>query len=317
VTDSIPLIISGAPRSGTSLFYNLFDGHPDVSWLVDEGYLFKYLDDLGPEHAALFLKALPSNAEALVAGLRDKQILPPMHIPYVDNRTTGTVADVRVETPWDEQRFRAALAKPRKPGFDGLWRYLAAAYLAGEGAAVRRYVCMKSPDFAQSARAALSLIGTARAIVILRDPLHAIDSLKRSRELRGDKLLTWPLIAQSAADFLEMSARLDAMDADRLMVLRYEELTGNPEATMRRVAHWLDIPYDATLIEPTMRGQRWPGISSFATTYGIETAPAERPIQALDADELAFLRDALAGYRAKYGFDRRQASASLSVEAAN
>ena len=26
-----PLIVSGAPRSGTSLLYNLFDGHPEVA----------------------------------------------------------------------------------------------------------------------------------------------------------------------------------------------------------------------------------------------------------------------------------------------
>ncbi len=302
MSDLIPLIISGAPRSGTSLLYNLFDGHPDVSWLIDEGYLFDYLDDLGPLRAEIFLKAMPRDVDALIVGLRDKQIMPPLHVAYIDNPSTGTIVDVQIETPWDEQRFRAALSKPREAGFNGLWRYLAGAYLAGEGAPARRYACMKSPDFAKSARSALSLINSARAIIILRDPLHSIDSLKRSRQMRGAKLLTWPLLAQNAANFLEMSDRLDEMKGGRLMILRYEDLTRNPEGTMRSVAQWLGIPYDPILVQPTMRGQSWPGISSFEATEGIDSAPAKRSIKALNADEVAFLRDVLAGYRTKYGF---------------
>jgi hypothetical protein len=140
-----PLIISGAPRSGTSLLYNLFDAHPEVSWLVDEGFLFEYLDDLGPAQAETFLAAVPDDIDALIDGIRDKQIMPPMHIAYRDNLETGTVNDVFVETPWDEARFRAALAEPRGPGIAGLWHYLAAACLKGEGAEIRRYACMKAP----------------------------------------------------------------------------------------------------------------------------------------------------------------------------
>jgi hypothetical protein len=52
-------------------------------------------------------------------------------------------------------------------------------------------------------------------------------------------------------------------------------------------------------------------------TEGIETAPVERPIQSLDADELAFLNDALSGYRAEYGFGWWPRSVNRSVQAAS
>lgn len=201
LTDCRPLIISGAPRSGTSLLYNLFDGHSQVAWLVDEGFLFEYLDDLGTDATDIFLDALPADIDPLVAGLRDKQVMPPAHLAYQQSKERGSVSEVEIEAPWDEDAFRAALAESGEASVAGLWRRLVTAWLAGMGEPSKSFACMKSPDYGKSAAGALGTIQESRAIIIFRDPLYAIDSLKRSRELRGDKLLTWPLIAQNIRSF--------------------------------------------------------------------------------------------------------------------
>ena len=301
-TAGAPLVVSGAPRSGTSLLYNLFDQHPDVSWLVEEGFLFEYLHDLGKDGASLFLDCVPKDVDALVAGLRDKQVIPPAHVPYIQSKERGSVSDVRIEAPWDESRFRAALTGPYTHSIPALWHALAGALVAGLGQTLRRYACIKAPDFAKSSTGALAQIPDARAVVIVRDPLFSLDSLKRSREMRGAKHLTWPSLAQSIRSFQELHERINASDARRFRTVRYETLIAEPEPVMRGLVEWLEIPFTPGLLQPTMHGKHWPGISSFRKTDGIETAPAERPIQSLTLDEQAVIRKHLAGLRRQFDY---------------
>jgi hypothetical protein len=302
VAESIPLVISGAPRSGTSLLYNLFDGHPEVVWLVDEGFLFEYLYDIGPAHTDLFLDALPEDVDALVAGLRDKQVIPPLDTAYKQSLDRGSVSEVLIDAPWNEAAFRSALTQPREDGLAGLWRWLVAACLAGMGSRPKRYACLKSPDYGKSSAGALDAIAESRAVVIVRDPLYALDSLKRSRELRGEKLLTWPLLAQNIRSFLALGERIRQADPERIRVVRYESLIAGPEQAMRSLAEWLEIAFDPCLLEPTMRGKSWPGISSFKATDGIESAPADRPIQALTDAEQMLVRSHLEDFRARFDY---------------
>lgn len=303
MNDLIPLIISGAPRSGTSLIYNLFDGHSSVNWLVDEGFLFEYLYDLGPHHSRALLDALPLDIEAMIGGIRNKRVMPPMHEDYRQSVDQGSVSETHIKSPWCEMRFRQALSTTSRPeNIAELWRYLANACLAGEGVPPRRYACMKAPDFGKSVGAALSLIGEARGIVILRNPLRALDSLKRSRELRGQKLLTWPQLAITVGSFFAMSERIDAVDPARLYVLRYEDLIRNPESVMQGLAEWLGIEFEPCLLEPTMRGQQWPGISSFEPTDRIDAGPSRRPLEALSCEEADYIRHTLTDFMFQNGY---------------
>jgi len=302
LSDCHPLIISGAPRSGTSLLYNLFDGHPDVSWLVDEGFLFEYLNDIGAAGVGIFLDAVPTDIDDIVRGVRDKQVMPPLHLPFKQSKELGTVSTVDIDGPWSEAAFRAALKEPRGADVADLWRWLVVAFLAGMYETPKRYACMKSPDYGKSSAAALGAIPETRTIVIVRDPLFAVDSLKRSREMRGEKLLTWPLIAQTIRNFQKLHERVRGADPKRLRAVRFESLTANPKGTMSDLADWLGIPFDPCLLQPTMRGQYWPGVSSFSVTSGIETAPTERPIQALTGAEQDLIRAHLGGLRKAFDY---------------
>lgn len=298
----IPLIVSGAPRSGTSLLYNLFDGHGEVAWLLNEGFLFEYLFDLDTDHVGLFLDAIPEDTDAFIDGLRDKQVIPPLHESYAQSRDRGSVSEVMMETPWSEIAFREALRGTKPKTVAELWRVLVRACLAGLGDPERRYACLKSPDHGRSAVAALATVSEARAVVIVRDPLYSLDSLKRSRELRGAKLLTWPLLAQNVRAFQRMEATLVESDPDRLAIVRYETLIRDAETEMRRLADWLGIAFAPALLKPTMRGRGWPGISSFQATDGIEEGPARRPIAALTSDEQAYIRRHLASLRERFDY---------------
>jgi len=302
-TKNIPLIISGAPRSGTTLLYNLFDGHSQIGWLVEEGFLFEFFDRLDIRNASVVLDAIPADTDALIAGLRSRQLMPPLNEPVVQSPERGSVTEITIDTPWSEEKFRAALASPRGGGVEGLWQRLAGAYLAAMGQEPRLFACMKAPDFCRSVHAVLELVPDARAITILRNPLYALDSLKRSREMRGAKLFTWPEFAQNVIAFLEMQKRIGQADRKRHRVVKYETLVEEPGRTMRDVAEWLGITFEPCLLEPTVLGKSWPGISSFQPMSGIERSSAERGIKSLTAGEQQFVRKTLARLLAEYGYE--------------
>jgi hypothetical protein len=303
LTRLAPLVLSGAPRSGTTLIYTLFDSHPEIAWLVSEGYFFEYLYDLGPGNAELFLRAARGSPERLVEGLRDREMMPSLHLPY--RQDEGTTSKIVVQIPWSEERFLAGLRVNGSIAPDSmaeLWNILARAYAAGLGTGVdARYACLKSPDYGKSAVAAVENVPEARAIVIVRDPLKTLDSLKRSRDMRGAKRLTWSRLAGVVADLNAMADRVAAADPQRLRWFRYETLVREPGKIMRELAGWLGISFAPSLLEPTILGKPWPGHSSFAPTEGVSTAPLERLVTTLDDAEREYIDAGLGRFRAVFG----------------
>ena len=303
MTRLAPLVLSGAPRSGTTLIYTLFDSHPDILWLISEGYVFEYLHDIGAKNADIFLRAARGSPERFVEGLRDREMMPSLHLPY--RQDEGTMSKMEVAIPWSEERFWASLRARgtiAPDSMSGLWQILAQAYAAGLGEKKNaRYACLKSPDYAKSAVAAVESIPDARAIVIVRDPMKTLDSLKRSRDLRGAKRLTWSRFAGVLADLNAMADRVAGADPARLRWFRYEALVRDPGRIMRELAEWLGVAFSNSLLEPTILGKPWPGHSSFAPTEGVSTAPLDRAVSTLDAAERAFVHDGLARFRAVFG----------------
>ncbi len=299
-----PLIISGAPRSGTSLLYNLFDGHSDVSFLLIEGYLFEKIFDIGVDNTDMFVAAARRSVSKFIAGVRDHHLMPPLEQPYVQSLNLGSVSNHHLEIAWNEDRFRESIAArlPELESVVDLWRLLVDAYMAGIDAPVCRYACLKSPDYGKSTVAAVRTIPAARGIIILRDPLLALDSLKRSRELRGEKKMTWPEFARCVAEMKAMLRRLENAPGEAVRWVRYERLVEDPDCVMRELAAWLDIDFGPCLLEPTMLSQTWPGISSFAATSGVDSGPARRATQALDEDEISLARGAFEAFE-KFGFE--------------
>lgn len=298
-----PLVLTGAPRSGTTLLYNLFDGHPDINWLITEGYFFEYLYDVLDLGEELFVDAARRDLDEFIFGLRDRDVMPPLNKKRVQSRATGSAVESTFDIPWSEEAFRRAMQSLAFENVRELWVGLAEACLAGIGiASRRRFACLKAADYAKSAYASVSCIDDARAIVVVRDPLRAIDSLKQSRSMRGEKLLTWPTFAQTVADYSRMVNRIDDCDPNRAIVIRYEDLVTQPVGTMMQIAEWLEIPFIDAMCEPTFLGETWPGFSSFDATNGIDKAAASREIKSLDGPEIELIQKHLAPFMGRFGY---------------
>lgn len=297
-----PLVISGVPRSGTTLLYNLLDGHPEVSWLVTEAYFFEYLHDLGVANEAIYRQLAAADIDSLIDGLRDRAVIPPLQAGY-KQVFPGTMETAQTfEVPWDDKRFRDALGRLDFTSIGTFWRGLARACLDAMGAPEKRYVCVKSPDYGKSAFASIAAVPDARAILILRNPVLALDSLKFGRANRGVKRLTWPTLALLIAEHKRMFETLERTRDERLLVVRYEDLAAAPETQMRTIADWLGIAFAPCLLEPTFLGQSWSGHSTQRMTKGIDSGLAVRKPKYLTERELTVIQSALEVPMRKHGY---------------
>lgn len=292
---NVPLVLSGPPRSGTTMVSALLDGHSRFNWLLDEGFIFEHVFTLGAEGRDILVAAAARlGLDALIEGLRDRSIMPPVHRPPSDFPS--------LRYAWDDDAFRLALeAVSRATDPAALFTALADAYRAGLGYGDKPWLVLKAADYGRSVRGALDTFSDARGVVIVREPVAALNSLKRYREKHGYKMLSWPTLAAALTDMNRLAAFAETAPADRLLVLRYEDVTADPRPEMERLCAWLDIPFEDALLSPTMMGQPFASNSSFVERAGTEAPPERRPRVLTDA-EAAVVTEATAPFRATFGY---------------
>ncbi|MBI5899453.1 MAG: sulfotransferase [Rhodocyclales bacterium] len=258
----IPLIISGPPRSGTTFFSALLDGHEQVNWLPDEGFFFEHIHNLGAVSRELFLDAARLDVDTYVDGVRDRSLFPLTHRPFSDFPT--------LDYQWDESLFRRLLALDQCQSLDELWVVTSTAYLAALGQSHSgKFTCMKAADYGRSVFGALGLIPDAKGIVVVREPKAALNSLHQYRLNRNEKLLSWPTLVHAMAAMNSLAeASMQAIGDERLHVVRYEDLLADQRGVMERLCQWLDIPFSEALMAPSMLGQPWTNNSSFGAGTG-------------------------------------------------
>jgi hypothetical protein len=292
---NIPIVISGPPRSGTTLLYNLFDGHPDVLWLVTEGFFFEHVVDLAEQFDGACKALADLDVDQLIEGVWDRQLMPPPFQPPAANDLP--------QVAWDAAAFRRHLAGRRPGEARGLWTALLQAELAALGWRPRRFVCLKAPDYGKTCVGANRLFPEARCIAIVRDPYRALDSLKGSREKRGVKRLTWPTLARCVAEMNWMADRVRSLPPDRVRWLRYEDLVADPEGKMRRLAEWLGLDFDPCLTRPSNLGVAWSGNSTFGDGFSGVARREDSGLRMLSEAEVAFIRKTAAPFAENFGYD--------------
>lgn len=253
----IPLIVSGPPRSGTTFFSSLLDGHEQVNWLPDEGFFFEHIHNLGMAGRELFLDAAMLDIDTYVDGMRDRSLFPPTHRPFSDFPT--------LEYQWDEALFLRLLALDQCRSLEDLWEVTSAAYLAALAQPRSgKFTCMKAADYGRSVLGALGLIPDAKGIIVVREPKAALNSLHQYRLNRNEKLLSWPTLVHAMAEMNSLAeALVQAAGDERLHVVRYEDLLSDQRGVMERLCKWLGIPFSEALMTPSMLGRPWTNNSSF------------------------------------------------------
>ena len=135
MSNPVPLVISGPPRSGTTLFSAMLDGHPDINWFPDEGYFFEHLH-INRDDIDSFVRAALMGPEFLIEGIKDRGLMPPTDSPLSDFPS--------LKYNWDHDAFQRVISESRMiRSVKDLWELLRDAYLAGYGYGSRPYVSIK------------------------------------------------------------------------------------------------------------------------------------------------------------------------------
>lgn len=292
----IPLIISGPPRSGTTFFSSLLDGHEQINWLPDEGFFFEHIHNLGVDGRTLFLDTAKLDVDTYIDGIRDRSLFPLTNKPFSDFPT--------LEYRWDEAEFRKLLSLDQCQSLDELWQVTSNAYLAALGQSrTGKFTCIKAADYGRSVFGALGLIPDAKGIIVVREPQAALNSLHQYRLNRNEKLLSWPTLVYAMSEMIQLAEAFTRVVADqRILLVRYEDLLSDQRGVMEHMCKWLGIPFSEALMVPSMLGQLWTNNSSFGA--GSDKAGLEMQRQdVLSPTKRALIEKHLASFRKAFHYE--------------
>jgi len=289
-----PIFLCGAPRSGTTLLANLLDAHPALFVLPMETHILQQFQATPPLDRDRFFRN---------DFLKTHDILSYIDPPY-RNRFDSYLKD----------RYRTILS-PQLPSVDG--KFFKETYLSrfpsgeeislrdvyqafvfvlaqaapGNGKTRQIYFVDKRPlDNELCALRLKEDFPNAKFIHMLRDPRTRYASAKQRRiqqrlGARYCRRLNGVDFASghseiSLASFLLAEENQKRLGPDYLLV-RYEELTADPEAVMRSAARFLSIEWDPILLRPTRLENTASTFSSFADLRGgeIQNRHSERLAQ--------------------------------------
>lgn len=280
------MLISQAQRSGGTLLNQLLDGHPA---LADYPYEIRFSIDkssqrfgFGPELDAdgnfqlLFdRKVLGFLKGGFSKGVRDPNRHRFLMVPRLQHAVFAAC-------------FEAKTPVSRRDIMDYFFTSFFNAWLDYQGPlAGKRWVVAFAPRFVhvpERAGAVFDCYPDGRLIQIVRDPYSWFASAKLHRRSLRKGATPESLVAlwRESAEAMRRNRHLYG---DRVIILRFEDIVGRTEDTMRSLCHVLGINYDPILITPTFNGKPMRANSSFSVeAAGVISDPLNR-VKTLEESE--------------------------------
>jgi hypothetical protein len=298
------LFICGNMKSGTSLLIELLDGHPELIVMPGDSHMINLIND----HRGMTYQERLRTWDAywisrLVnpTGQKPFWILGESESPYSTfiqylNCWLSILPDV------DHSPFMAAVF---------------AFHCSNPGRASKpKWWVEKTPENERKVKQILAYVPNARFIQIVRDPRPTMASLKRLYQLRG-----WRWDAAVVASSIRKNIKAGLLNQKRLgirryHILRYEELVTNTEDEMKKVASFLDISMDNTLLHPTVNHQPAKSNSMYIERQGrgeIIKSPVGNWHKELEDDDQKMILALLHSVGNKVGYDCDTARLSIYV----
>ena len=287
-----PVFVCGTARSGTNLLRDLLDGHPQLAVVPTEGLFYTYLE------RALF--GLRSERHSAYLGRRwlERLVAPPPY--WLLGRSAPSkspyVNFARDFAGWwqvPDQRREARISS---------WPIaaLALAYAQWLGGGRLPHIAQmwveKTPGSERFLRRIWRDFPSARVIHIVRRPEAVLASVKAMRPHAWRRADAMRYSLRDVAPSYRIAAEAERdLPKERYYLVRYEDLTADPEAIMSELARFLGIDREPSLLRPTVAGRPATNNTSFSTSR-------PDPHRALDPFERALLALAVASPAAKLGY---------------
>lgn len=293
-----PVFICGAARSGTTLLRDLLDGHPQLVVVPTESLFYTYLEralfDLRPERHCVYL------------GCRwlERLVAPPPYWLLGRSQPDGSpyVTFARDFAGWWQ------VPDQHREARNSSWPIAALAFAFSRrlgGGGLPRDAQMwveKSPGSEAFLDRIWHDFPAAKVIQIVREPQAVLASMKGLRSHSGRHAHgLMHIVRHMVSSYRIAAASQRRRPKERYLLVRYEDLTADPDAVMTRVAEFLGIQPGPSLVQPTVTGRPATNNTSFGTSR------PDLPC-ALNPSERALLALAVARPAAKLGYAPLKAS---------
>lgn len=163
----------------------------------------------------------------------------------------------------------------------------------------RTLIVEKSPKHIQAVRRLRRLLPGARIVAVARNPLDTCASLHRRFGDLDYAIERW---------LMDSAATLEALQEPSTMLVRYEELTRDPAATLTSVCTFLGLPWDAGIL--TRGGSAYGTHQELRPNMAVRNEQVSQPIHdnsgkwraVLDARQAAQVRARTAALATRLGY---------------
>lgn len=316
-----PLFVTGTARSGSTLLARLLAANPDIVVASDPYFpLFRSLRNaigrraVSEDPGLVFDPSSPfqdyyftRERIRLMDAIQDATL----SLPFDRNEWHGLADALRARAAHECPDLVPLVKEVSGPTYLAIFeRALGIIASARDPSNTKKWIGLKEVWIVELFKPLAKAFPDAKFLVLLRHPAATINSdlaaLRASPSGVGHPLSSarqWRKHVAFAEHYRE-----DPVLAGRLMVIRYEDVVHDPEATSRDLCRFLEVGYDPSMLDTRtyldpLTGTTWKGNSSFQETVsGIDKDIADRWMTTLDprvADmiELACGHDMrLAGY---------------------
>lgn len=254
-----PIFITGLHKSGTTLLRALLDGHEELSTVPFESHYFKLAGNW-----------IDNEYQFARPKLKSPEVSDFKNFISEINRTSSKYADNFAANKIDEKLF-AENIEAGKSGMPSLENYLQAILIATGQDPEKRPV-EKSIENFEFAEDIFRLQPDAKMIHIVRNPHENLVSLRKFKSIGFGYPLMSRLMRTLYNHYYFLLRNL-RNHPERYLMLKYEDLILKQEATMQKVANFLDIKYDESLLKPSILGEDWGGNSMSGEQFkGLKTS---------------------------------------------
>ena len=263
MTNSRPIFIIGAHKSGSTLLRSLLDGHPDLFVVPIETHFFQ---KGGYEVDYRLRKTSPqvlADSDRIAAYLAQVERYNAVSDPMSDSHITGQIDLNRV------QQILEAGENDSETGWFLNYMRAIHAGVFGTDLLPEQRIVEKSVENAEFVPDLKSMFPQAKFIHVIRNPYANLVSLRRHTGRKHYPFLM-PSISSLCNSYYNLKRNL--RHVEDYLVVRYESILQETERLMRQTADFLDIEFTRSLTNPTLLQEPWGGNSSRGKQYeGVST----------------------------------------------
>lgn len=299
------IFITGALKTGTTLLLALLDYHPDIFAFPFELKYHKLFNSLanGDECELFRLNNYFLN-ESKFMYFKKNQHNDPYNTGMLDfenvnyNRIEGYLNGLE-KGNYKRRDYLYHLAQSLKQGMNEQkthFRYL----LEKPGNHALELIDQIRGDYPE-----------AKIIHVIRNPKDNLASAKlaiKNYDGTWGKYRPFEIINKIKKGF---EVARENTSKENYYVIKYEDLVRQPREAMSKIAEWLNIPWDETLIQPSALGQAWAGNSSANDKFdAISDEPMNRADGIIGTEENKMLEYLLKDYYEQFGYEAENAHIS-------